>query len=194
MIDPPAQLCATTWQTVGPYFRIGLEPLYTADIARDGATGQRIVVEGRILDGDGQPIPDAVIEIWQADASGRYAQPDDHRDLGLKPGFCGFGRIPAGEDGSFRFTTIKPGAVHDGLVGRQAPHLVVTVMMRGLLRSLVTRAYFADDPLNSSDPILKLVPHERRATLLLQPSAEDPSAYRWAIHMQGSHETVFFDF
>ena len=185
---------ATTWQTVGPYFRIGLEHLYANDIAGEGARGERIRVEGRVLDGDMLPIPDAVVEIWQANAFGKYAHPGDRQDLPLEQGFQGFGRIPTDDDGFFRFTTIKPGPVLDLPGEPQAPHLAVTLMMRGLLRGLVTRAYFEGDPRNASDRVLMHVDPARWGTLMLSPSAHEPSLLQWTIHMQGALETVFFDF
>lgn len=188
-------LPATTWQTVGPFFRIGLEHLYTADIAGEGVAGDRVRIEGRILDGDGAPVPDAVIELWQANALGKYAHPEDTQDKPLEQGFRGFGRIPTDDNGYFRFSTIKPGTVPGPDNTLQAPHLVVSIVMRGLMRGLVTRAYFANDPHNRADPILQLVPADRRHTLMLRQSAHDPTFLRWTIHLQGDFdETVFFDF
>lgn len=168
--------------------------MYAYDIAGEGVSGERIRVEGRVLDGDLLPIPDAVVEIWQANAFGKYAHPGDRQDLPLEPGFRGFGRIPTDDDGFFRFTTIKPGPVLDLPDQPQAPHLVVNLMMRGLLRGLVTRAYFEGDPRNASDRILMHVDPARRKTLMLSHSAIDPSQFQWTIHMQGPLETVFFDF
>ena len=111
-------LQATTWQTVGPYFRIGLERLFESDIAGVLAQGPRITIEGRVLDGDGTPIPDALLEIWQAAGNGKYAHPDDIQDKPLETGFHGFGRVPTDEKGRFHFTTIKPGPV-PGLLQRR---------------------------------------------------------------------------
>jgi protocatechuate 3,4-dioxygenase alpha subunit len=184
----------TTWQTVGPFFSIGLERLFDADIAGVGVKGERVAIEGRLLDGDGLPIRDAVIEIWQANSAGKYAHPDDTQDKPLEPGFQGFGRIPTNDDGVFRFTTIKPGPV-PGLGGKtQAPHLVVGLMMRGLLKGLVTRAYFPGEVLNATDPVLQLIAPERRGTLIMQASPEHPELLRWEIRMQGPDETVFLEF
>jgi protocatechuate 3,4-dioxygenase alpha subunit len=185
-------LQATAWQTVGPYFRIGMSPLFVSDLADSSVEGPRVTVSGRVLDGAGEPIPDAVLEIWQADAKGRYAHPDDEQSDALDSGFAGFGRIPTGDDGSFRFTSIKPGPVRGAGDAFQAPHLLVGLMMRGLLRRLVTRIYFPDEPANENDEILQRVPPERRGTLLLKPVAE--GQYQWEIHMQGKDETVFFEF
>ncbi len=183
----------TTWQTVGPFFRIGLEKLFQADIAGEGASGTRLRVQGRIVDGDGLPIPDAVIEIWQANSHGKYDHPDDMQDKPLEPGFRGFGRIPSDDEGYFRFTTVKPGSVPGADGKQQAPHLVVGVLMRGLLRGLVTRAYFPGEPLNETDTVLGLVEPERRQTLLLSQTNE-PDLVTWQIAMQGEDETVFLDF
>ncbi len=187
-------LQATTWQTVGPFFRIGLERLFDADIAGVGVEGERVAVAGRVLDGDGLPIRDAVLEIWQANAAGKYAHPADTQDKPLEAGFKGFGRIPTQDDGTFRFTTIKPGTVPGPNGTTQAPHLVVGLLMRGLLRGLVTRAYFPDERLNSSDPILGLIEPSRRATLIMTPSSEHANLLHWEIRMQGEAETVFLEF
>ena len=186
-------LQATTWQTVGPYFHIGLARLYEAEVAGENIRGQRIQVRCRVVDGDLLPIPDAVVEIWQANADGKYAHPDDTQDTPQEPGFRGYGRIPTDENGCLQFSTIKPGAVPGPDGKLQAPHLLVNVMMRGLLKGLVTRMYFADEPLNATDPILLLVDPARRATLLLNPVPGRPDVFAWEIHMQGDHETVFFE-
>jgi protocatechuate 3,4-dioxygenase alpha subunit len=187
-------LQATTWQTVGPFFSIGLERLFEADLAGEGVLGERIAVQGRVLDGDGIPIPDAVIEIWQANVHGKYAHPADTQDKQLEQGFRGFGRIPTDLAGAFRFTTIKPGAVPGPNGKAQAPHLVIGLLMRGLLRGLVTRAYFPDEPLLATDTILQLVEPARRATLMLQRSPEHANLFTWDIRMQGEGETVFLEF
>lgn len=187
-------LQSTTWQTVGPFFHIGLEHLFGEDVAGRDVAGERIAVSGRILDGDGMPIPDAVLEIWQANMHGKYAHPEDTQDKPLEPGFRGFARVPTDDFGNFRFTTIKPGSVPGPGNNYQSPHLVVTVLMRGLLRGLVTRAYFPGEALLATDPILQLVEDARRSTLLLQPSPEHAGVFKWDIHMQGEKETVFFDF
>ena len=180
----------TASQTVGPFLRIGLTPMFVTEIAGPDVPGERITLRGRVLDGDGKPVNDALIEVWQANAAGRYAHPDDTQEKPLTPGFQGFGRSPTDDDGVFHFTTIKPGATPgpDGLM--QAPHLAVTVFMRGLLRQLVTRVYFPGDPANATDPVLRLVPEERRATLIARPAAD--GALEWDIHLQGPDETVFF--
>ncbi len=187
-------LQTTTWQTVGPYFRIGLERLFDQNVAGEGALGERMNVLGRVLDGEGLPVPDAVVEVWQANAVGKYAHPEDRQDKPLEPGFRGFGRISTDEQGYFRFSTIKPGSVPGPNGVAQAPHLVIGVLMRGLLKGLVTRAYFFGDPLNESDPVLQLIEPDRRATLMLSPSSQQDNLLVWDIRMQGERETVFLEF
>ncbi len=187
-------LPATIWQTVGPYFSIGLQPRYVTDIAGPRAAGERVLISGQVLDGDGVPIPDALLEIWQANAHGKYAHPEDTQDKPGDPGFLGHGRIPTDAFGRFTFITIKPGPVASADGRTQAPHLLVSLMMRGLLRRLTTRMYFPEEARNARDEILQLVPPERRATLLASPHATQPGTFGWDIHMQGESETVFFDF
>jgi protocatechuate 3,4-dioxygenase, alpha subunit len=191
-------LQATTWQTVGPFFKIGLSWLYQDDIAGPGASGDRVTVQGRILDGDGKPVPDGILEIWQANSQGKYAHPDDTQDKPLEAGFRGYGRVPTDEEGRFRFTTVKPGRVPgpDGPAGEktlQAPHLAVSVMTRGLLRRLITRMYFPDEPSNNEDFALKLVEPARRSTLVAKKTDNRSSDLEWTIILQGPDETVFFD-
>ncbi|NYF91557.1 protocatechuate 3,4-dioxygenase subunit alpha [Tunturiibacter empetritectus] len=187
-------LQATTWQTVGPFFSIGLGRLTQADIAVPHMQGDHIQVQGRILDSDLRPIPDALLETWQANSHGKYAHPDDRQHMPLDHRFSGYGRIPTDDEGRFQFKTIKPGAV-PGPNGRlQAPHLVVGLIMRGLLKGLVTRIYFPDEVLNEGDAILQSIPIARRETLLLRASADQPGFFTWDIHMQGQNETVFLEF
>lgn len=179
----------TPSQTVGPFFRIGMEPLYEPDLAPTAA--DRVAISGRVLDGDGAPVSDAILEIWQANAHGKYAHPDDARALPLTTGFTGFGRVPTDAEGRFRFCTIKPGIVPGPGGVAQAPHLLVAVFMRGLLIHLLTRVYFPDEPGNGSDPVLRLVPVDRRATLIARRSVE---GLEWNVILQGDNETVFFDY
>lgn len=184
-------LHATPNQTVGPYFAIGLAPLYRDDLAPAGVEGARVHISGRVLDGDGAPVGDALLELWQADAAGRYAHPADDRGASTDPRFTGFGRVATDPDGRFGFTTIRPGAI-PGPAGRmQAPHLAVGVFMRGLLRHLVTRIYFDGEPANADDPILTLVPDARRDTLVARTIR--PGEFAWDVILQGDRETVFFD-
>lgn len=185
---------ATTSQTAGPYLRIGLDWLITENLAGPDVTGERVTIQGRVTDGEGKPVNDAVVEIWQANAHGRYAHPDDDQNKPLEAGFRGFGRSGTDEHGAFRFHTIKPGRV-PGPDGRlQAPHIVVSVFMRGLLKQLVTRIYFPDEPANADDPVLALVPAERRGTLVARKKDQAPGALEWNIVLQGEDETVFFDY
>jgi len=184
-------LTGTASQTVGPYFRIGLEPLYVSDLAPSAAAHDKIAIRGRVVDGDGKPVNDAVIEIWQANAQGKYAHHDDAQSKPLTPGFKGFGRVATDENGVFRFTTVKPGSVTGPRAMPQAPHLLVAVFMRGLLIHLVTRMYFPDEPANADDPVLQLVPAHRRSTLIAKKTAD---ALEWNVILQGQAETVFFDY
>ena len=184
-------LTATASQTVGPYFRIGLEPLFVSDLAPSSPVQDKIAFRGRVLDGDGKPVNDAVVEIWQANEHGKYAHPDDAQSKPLAPGFRGFGRVATDDNGVFRFTTVKPGSVPGPHGLPQAPHLLVAVFMRGLLIHLVTRIYFPDEPANADDPVLQLVPAGRRSTLIARKSAD---ALEWDVILQGEGETVFFDY
>jgi protocatechuate 3,4-dioxygenase alpha subunit len=186
-------LQATTSQTVGPYFRIGLQWLFTDDLAGPNAAGEHFEIEGRVLDADGQGVPDAMLELWQANAAGKYSHPEDTQERPIEVGFKGFGRVPTSEDGSFRFRTVKPGRVPGPDGKLQAPHIVVSVFMRGLLRRLVTRIYFPDDAANFEDYALKLVEPSRRPTLIARKSSKREGLLEWNVILQGSDETVFFD-
>ena len=191
----------TPSQTVGPYFAYGLTPnkkydwkdTFSNNLVTPDASGQRIRIEGRIFDGDNQPINDSMLEIWQADAQGRYASPADTRGR-PNSSFKGFGRVGTDADGAFSFETIKPGAVPDPDGKMQAPHIVMAVFARGMLRQSYTRIYFAGEAANADDPILALVPAERRATLIAKHAVKDGHpVYTFDIHMQGDDETVFFE-
>ncbi len=184
-------LQATTSQTVGPYLHIGLTWLCSDNLAAAGVKGERLTIAGRVIDGDGAPVNDALIEVWQANAQGKYAHPDDKRDLPVEAGFSGWGRVPTDEAGAFRFHTIKPGRVPGPGGTMQAPHLVIAVFMRGLLKQLVTRIYFPDEPANAEDAVLNTVPAARRGTLVARKTAE--GRLEWNVILQGEHETVFFD-
>ena len=189
------RLVPTPSQTVGPFFHLALDRPEWADLARDNPGGERIVVEGRIIDGDNAPVPDACLELWQANAAGRYAHPDDtQQDKPLDPNFRGFGRVSTGADGGFRFTTVKPGPVPGRGNAQQAPHIEVAVFARGLLKQLYTRIYFADEAANEADPVLLSIedPAVRR-TLVARPAGSNPPTYRFDIVLQGENETAFFD-
>ena len=185
-------------QTVGPYVAIGFKPMEIRDIAPLGVAGERISVSGRVFDGDHKPITDGVVETWQADGEGRYHSTEGAAGANGSSAanrFRGFGRILTdGKDGSFRFTTIKPGRVASPAGGQQAPHIVVTVFMRGLLKHLQTRLYFPDDPANAQDLVLSQVPESRRGTLIARREADGGASYLWDIVVQGQDETVFFDY
>ena len=211
----PALFGQTPSQTVGPFFHYGLpwkggadlvgqsdmgarpelfpEEHYVLNLSppRGAVSGQVITLEGVVHDADGKPVPDAMIEIWQANAAGRYASPDDDRsDIPLDEGFIGFGRASTSEDGLYRFKTVRPGPTPGPGASLQAPHIAVGVFGRGLIKRLVTRVYFDGAPENVTDPILALVPAERRDTLLAR---EVDGAWRFDIVLQGAAETVFFD-
>ncbi|MDF1719700.1 MAG: protocatechuate 3,4-dioxygenase subunit alpha [Minwuia sp.] len=188
----------TPSQTVGPFFAYGLTARqygYRHPQVADGqisdatADGTAITVVGQVLDGQGVAVGDAMLEIWQADAAGQYPNPSG----GGNTGFRGFARVGTGADASqtFRFDTIKPGAVD----GRQAPHLNVIVFMRGLLNHCHTRIWFSDEAAaNAADPVLASIPEARRGTVIAQrQDTPQGPVYRFDIHMQGDQETVFFD-
>jgi protocatechuate 3,4-dioxygenase alpha subunit len=187
----PAQ---TPSQTIGPFFHDALSWPGGEVLVRPGTKGERIAIVGRVLDGDGQPVPDALVEIWQANAAGRYAHPDDTQAKPLDPSFVGFGRCATGDDGGFRFATIRPGRVPGRGNSLQAPHINVGLFARGLQRRLVTRIYFEDGDGNADDPVLAHVPDAaRRATLLAKRSPGEDAVYRFDIVLQGEGETVFFE-
>jgi len=189
-----AKLFSTASQTIGPFFHHGLDRPGWEDLTTEGPLGQTILLEGRIVDGDGQPLGDALIEIWQANAAGRYAHPEDKQAKPLDPRFRGFGRVKTAKDGTYRFTTIKPGAVPGRGNAMQAPHINMTIFARGLLRHLVTRVYFADESANGTDPVLNSIENAAaRRTLVAQANGGTPPSYRFDIVLQGKGETVFFD-
>ena len=181
----------TPSQTSGPYLSIGLlrELITGAVVSPDDPRAIRI--RGRLFDGAGDPVPDGMVEIWQANAAGRYAHPADTRDdVPLEEGFLGFGRSGTVDDGWFEFVTVKPGRVPAGDGRLQAPHLVVSVFARGLLKRLATRLYFPDEEeANAADPVLSELADAERATLIAQP---EDGGLRFDIHLQGEGQTAFF--
>ncbi|MGH2819969.1 MAG: protocatechuate 3,4-dioxygenase subunit alpha [Actinomycetota bacterium] len=180
-------------QTVGPFFHDCMLRDPWNVIAEASTEGERIRIEGHVYDGDGAPVPDAVIELWQANVHGRYHHPADERDLPLDPSFTGFGRAGTDESGRYWFETIKPGPVPWEAGRSQAPHINVQVFARGLLDHLTTRLYFEDEPANDADPVLDSVPEHRRSTLLAKRVRDgDPATYQFDIVLQGENETVFF--
>lgn len=189
----------TPSQTVGPYFKYGLTPngeyewndAFTNNLVTADTSGARIRVEGTVYDGDGAVIPDCMLEIWQADAQGRFSDPQDARAQ-PNSSFKGFGRVGTNAGGGYAFDTIKPGSVPDPDGKPQAPHIVLAVFARGMLLHLYTRIYFDDEASNASDPVLALVPADRRATLIARRQA-GLGVYTLDIHLQGDNETAFFD-
>jgi protocatechuate 3,4-dioxygenase alpha subunit len=182
----------TPAQTVGPFFKIGLRNLGRAASRGAENRGEEILVTGRVLDGDGLGVDDALMELWHADASGECGGFAEAAE-GEKSGCAGFLRLATKEDGEFSFKTGKPGRVAEPNGKLQAPHIVVALFMRGLLRHLVTRIYFPDEAANAEDRILSLVPESRRATLLLKRVASSENHFTWNVVLQGAEETVFFD-
>lgn len=212
----PALFGQTPWQTVGPFFHYGLPWTGGADLVGRSEMGARlelmppehyvlgpsnvggtplgevIEIAGCVFDGEGKPVRDAMIEIWQANAAGRYASLDDPRDdVPVDPNFVGFARAATGDDGVWRIRTIRPGRVPGPGNSLQAPHVALSVLGRGILKRLATRLYFADGEGNDVDPILCLVPAERRSTLIAERRGE--GGYWLDIVLQGENETVFFD-
>ncbi len=190
------KLIPTPAQTVGPFFHLGLARPEWSDLTRQNPAGQRIVIEGRVIDGDGAPVPDALIELWQANAAGRYAHPDDRQaDKPVDPNFRGYGRAATDNAGAYRFVTIKPGPVPGRGNSLQAPHLNLAVFARGMLKQLFTRLYFAGEPQNADDPLLSsLDDASGRQTLIAAKGVEDTvPTYHFDIVLQGERETVFLD-
>jgi protocatechuate 3,4-dioxygenase alpha subunit len=188
--DVPVSEGITPWQTIGPFFHDALAydhgPLVVAASHPDALT-----VHGYVYDGDGEPVLDALVEIWQADASGRFAQRPGIFDAPAEDGFRGFGRSSTEDQGHYAFTTVKPAGVptHDG--SAQAPHLAMSVFARGMLRRVATRVYFADEAdANAADPLLSSVDPSRAATLVATP---DEAGYRFDVRLQGADETMFLD-
>ena len=185
-------LFLTPAQTTGPFAALSFEHTQVRDVAPPGVSGERFTIRGRVLDGEGKPVDDAVLETWQANAHGKYAHPEDVREKLLEPDFKGFGRVMCDRQGAFELSSVKPGQVPGPGGAMQAPHIVVLIFMRGLLKHLVTRIYFPDGPGNAEDPVLALVPAGRRSTLIARKTGE--SELEWNVFLQGKDETVFFDY
>lgn len=211
----------TPWQTTGPFFHFGLAWKGGADLVgdstlgaradltapghdlatsprntgRERTLGERIEIVGHLFDNTDAPLTDALLEIWQANAAGRYAHPEDSRaEAPLDPEFIGFGRTATDKDGGFRFRTVRPGRVPGPGNTLQAPHIALGMVGPGMLKRLVTRIYFFDAPENDDDPILALVPESRRATLIARAEPGASRTYRFDIRLAGPRETVFFEF
>ena len=187
------KLVTTPGQTVGPFFALGLDRPEWSDLTRHNPDGARIVIEGCVLDGDGLPVPDALIELWQANAAGCYDHVvDEQADKKIDPNFHGYGRVATDAQGQFLIKTIKPGPVPGRGNALQAPHINVAFFARGLLRQLQTRIYFSDEPANASDPLLSSIEDDSvRRTLIARRG--DSGVYRFDFILQGKDETAFLD-
>jgi protocatechuate 3,4-dioxygenase alpha subunit len=185
------RLGLTPSQTVGPYLHIGLVWPDGPYVVPEGTPGS-FWITGTVTDGNGDPVPDALIETWQTDPDGRFDHPDDPRGAAPSrvPGFRGFGRCATDAQGRYRILTVKPGALPTPDGAQEAPHIDVTVLGRGLLDRVVTRVYFPDEEAaNGADDVLASVPPQRRGTLVAQWDGEQ---LRFDIRVQGDPETVFF--
>ncbi len=184
-------LDTTPSQTVGPFLHIALPWADGPYVVAEGTPGA-VRITGTLTDGAGEPVPDGVVEVWQADPSGRFAHPDDPRGMVTVPGgFRGFGRCHTDDAGRFWFLTVKPGPLPCDDGGTEAPHLTVTVLARGLLKQLTTRLYFPDEAeANAADPVLRELPDGDRALLTAEPN--DGGSLRFDIRLQGERETPFF--
>lgn len=183
-------LIQTGSQTVGPFFHYGLFIGGDNILVNEKTQGQRILLEGTVFDGDGAPVPDAMIEIWQPDARGYFNHPADPHHAKADKEFRGFGRADTTNNGQYLFRTVKPGALAEGA----APYVNVRVFSRGMLIHAVTRLYFGDEAANADDPVLNGVDAARRATLIAhRQDFGDLPCYRFDIRLQGEDETVFFD-
>jgi protocatechuate 3,4-dioxygenase alpha subunit len=188
--DVPASEGVTPWQTVGPYFHYALPyaggPL-VAGASREGA----FTLHGHVYDAEGAPIPDALVEIWQADESGRFVDRPGIFEAPAPDGFRGFGRCDTDAEGRYAFTTVKPAGVPTEDGAEQAPHIAMSVFARGMLRRVVTRVYFDDQAsANASDPLLSSVEASRSGTLV---AVSEDGGYRFDVRLQGDDETLFLD-
>jgi protocatechuate 3,4-dioxygenase alpha subunit len=183
----------TPFSTVGPFFKLLVRdrPEGTDCLISEATRGERITISGRLIAGDGTGVNDGLVEIWQADASGLYHHPEDPNGRDADPAFSGFGRAATAAGGAFTFRTIKPGVVPGPKDEKQAPHILVSIMARGVMSRCWTRIYFEGEPLNVTDPILQLVPVERRDTLIASRTGE--GEYAFTVILQGEGETVFFE-
>jgi len=187
------KLVPTAIQPIGPFFHFALTPGWESGdrsagvMAGPNTLGEHITLRIRLLDRDAAPVTNGMLELWQADANGKYNHPADTQPKTADPNFHGFGRLATDDAGLSIFETVKPGQVEG-----QAPHINVTIFAPGLLRPVYTRLYFEGDPANASDQVLNLAPADRRPTLLARPAAE-PGTWHFDIYLQGPCETVFFD-
>ena len=188
----------TPSQTIGPFFHFALDQPEWSDLTANAPPGEKIVIEGQVLDGDRAPVDDALLEFWQANPEGRYDHTEDAQvHERIDPRFRGFGRALSDAQGRYQFTTLRPGRVEGRDGALLAPHLNLAIFARGLLKQLVTRIYFAGDPANETDPLLSgIADLTARRTLLAvrhDAGAGRPARYRFNIVLQGAGETVFFD-
>lgn len=188
----------TPGQTIGPFWHHALLEDGVEVLDPDGVAGTPVVLHGRITDGAGAPVTDAMVEFWQADGAGRYRHPRDVRGADMPDGFVGFGRVATAADGTYRITTAMPGAVPGPNGTTQASHFGIHVFARGLLDKLATRLYLPAEATGADlhvDPVLAAVPADRRATLIAvaDGTLDGVPAYRRDIRLQGTDETVFFD-
>lgn len=186
----------TASQTVGPFLKIGLVREGQEYVVPKNTNGA-LKVQGRVYDGEGKPVPDAMIEIWQANVHGKYNHPEDLSDAELVKGFNGFGRSCTDEEGCFFFVTVKPGRVAGLGNTLQAPHMAINVFARGMLKQQVTRLYFSDEiHANSEDPVLNSIDDAEVRDTLVASKVDDQNGmtcYKFNIHLQGEKETAFFD-
>ncbi len=184
-----AKLIPTSSQTVGPYFRIGMQYMLDRCDAVGAVTAGSIEIHGRVLDSDGVGVSDAMLEFWTPGVAETLPSSAPDRE-GLPAGFC---RVGTDKGGNFTAKVTRPAAVPMGDGRMQAPHMLVLVFMRGLLRNLLSRVYFVDEPGNTADPVLEGIPAERRGTLVAQIEDREAGSYRWNVVLQGQDETVFFE-
>jgi protocatechuate 3,4-dioxygenase alpha subunit len=187
-------LVPTPSQTAGPFYHLGLTATAAVGcLVGPDTQGERVQLICTVLDGDGMPVNDAMLEIWQANAEGKYTHPENTQQKPLDPAFQGFGRLATDESGMCVFETIQPGRVPGPGGALQAPHINLSVFARGVLKRLATRVYFDGNAANPQDAVLALVPQERRGTLLAHLNLQHPGVWRFDIYLCGEGETVFFD-
>lgn len=188
--DVVASVGPTPWQTVGPFFHYALPYAEGPSVVGASRAGA-FTLHGQVYDGEGTPLPDALVEIWQADESGAFVSEPGIFEAPADDGFRGFGRSGTDPEGHYAFTTVKPAGVPTEDGARQAPHIAMSVFARGMLRRVVTRVYFDDEPAaNAADPLLASVEESRSGTLV---AVSEPGGYRFDVRLQGDDETVFLD-
>lgn len=181
----------TPSQTIGPFYWGTIVKTYRAELAPPGVAGERMQLALTLHDANNAIVPDGLFEIWQANSHGRYNHPEDRRNLPLDAGFEGYGRASTDVTGTAHFSTVRPGRVPWPAGGMQAPHVNVSIFARGVLNRLATRVYFDGDPANVEDPVLKMLPGDRRAGLMAK--RDGNGTWHLPIYLGGAKETVFFD-